>query len=179
MHVKSFQANQRNSNFLSLDHCLATKLYYESLVYQRLLGVTLLGVTTRSDTQEYTSKNTSSSFQLGILIKELQRHESVLLMCCDSPKVMGDRLGSIRWWDVMTGLSSCLNTHRGGVHRIKFAPVRIGDTSRGRIAALFNDHTFAVYDLVSPLTLSLESNPADLVLKFANSSVLRESHLAN
>jgi hypothetical protein len=62
---------------------------------------------------------------------------------------MGDRLGSIRWWDVTTGLSSFFNTHRGGVRRIKFAPVRIRDSSRGRIAVLFNDHSFAVYDLVS------------------------------
>ena len=62
---------------------------------------------------------------------------------------MGDRTGSIRWWDVVTGLSSSFNTHRGGVRRIKFAPVRIGDPTRGRIAVLFNDHSFAVYDLVS------------------------------
>jgi hypothetical protein len=87
---------------------------------------------------------------------------------------MGDRLGSIRWWDVTTGLSSFFNTHRGGVRRIKFAPVRIGDSSRGRIAVLFNDHSFAVYDLdtqdplanalVQPqlggiLVLELEWNP--------------------
>ncbi|BFI33782.1 hypothetical protein AXG93_59s1230 [Marchantia polymorpha subsp. ruderalis] len=61
--------------------------------------------------------------------------------------VMGDRMGNIRWWDVTSGLSSLFNTHRGGVRRIKFAPVTLGDPSRGRIAVLFNDHTFAVYDL--------------------------------
>ncbi|XP_024388450.1 uncharacterized protein [Physcomitrium patens] len=71
--------------------------------------------------------------------------------------VMGDRTGSIRWWDVVTGLSSSFSTHRGGVRRIKFAPVRIGDPTRGRIAVLFNDHSFAVYDLDThdPLTHSL------------------------
>ncbi|KAL2631416.1 hypothetical protein R1flu_016102 [Riccia fluitans] len=61
--------------------------------------------------------------------------------------VMGDRLGNIRWWDVSSGHSSLFNTHRGGVRRIKFAPVTLGDLSRGRIAVLFNDHTFAVYEL--------------------------------
>jgi len=64
-------------------------------------------------------------------------------------QVMGDRTGSIRWWDVVTGLSSSFSTRRGPVRRIKFAPVRIGDSTRGRIAVLFNDHSFAVYDLVS------------------------------
>ncbi|CAM6125774.1 unnamed protein product [Calypogeia fissa] len=61
--------------------------------------------------------------------------------------VMGDRIGNIRWWDVTSGLSSLFNTHHGGIRRIKFAPVTLGDPSRGRIAVLFNDHTFAVYDL--------------------------------
>lgn len=64
-------------------------------------------------------------------------------------QVMGDRTGSIRWWDVLTGLSSSFSTRRGAIRRIKFAPVRFGDTTRGRIAVLFNDHSFAVYDLVS------------------------------
>lgn len=61
--------------------------------------------------------------------------------------VMGDRSGNIRWWDVTSGLSSTFNSHRGGVRRIKFAPVVAGDQTRGRVAVLFNDHTFAVYDL--------------------------------
>ncbi|KAL3689312.1 hypothetical protein R1sor_015621 [Riccia sorocarpa] len=61
--------------------------------------------------------------------------------------VMGDRMGNIRWWDVSSGHSSLFNTHRGGVRRIKFAPVTLGDPSRGRIAVLFSDHTFAVYEL--------------------------------
>ncbi|KAH7442491.1 hypothetical protein KP509_03G091500 [Ceratopteris richardii] len=61
--------------------------------------------------------------------------------------VMGDRSGNIRWWDVSSGLSSTFNSHRGGVRRIKFAPVAVGDQTRGRVAALFNDHTFGIYDL--------------------------------
>ncbi|GMH27310.1 hypothetical protein Nepgr_029153 [Nepenthes gracilis] len=63
--------------------------------------------------------------------------------------VMGDRSGSIRWWDVMTGHSSSFNTHREGIRRIKFSPVVPGDQSRGRIAVLFYDNTFSIYDLDS------------------------------
>ncbi|KAJ7557212.1 hypothetical protein O6H91_05G117000 [Diphasiastrum complanatum] len=61
--------------------------------------------------------------------------------------VMGDRLGNLRWWDVTTGFSSWFNTHKGGIRRIKFAPVCGGDEIRGRIAVLFNDNTFVIYDL--------------------------------
>ncbi|XP_078428005.1 transducin family protein / WD-40 repeat family protein isoform X2 [Wolffia australiana] len=61
--------------------------------------------------------------------------------------VMGDRSGNIRWWDVKTGFSSSFNTYREGIRRIKFSPVVSGDRSRGRIAVLFNDNTFSVYDL--------------------------------
>lgn len=64
--------------------------------------------------------------------------------------VMGDRSGNIRWWDVTTGHTSSFNTHREGIRRIKFSPVVIGDRSRGRIAVLFYDNTFSVYDLDSP-----------------------------
>lgn len=64
--------------------------------------------------------------------------------------VMGDRSGNIRWWDVTTGHSSSFNTHREGIRRIKFSPVVAGDRSRGRVAVLFYDNTFAVYDLDSP-----------------------------
>lgn len=62
---------------------------------------------------------------------------------------MGDRSGNIRWWDVTTGQSSSFNTHREGIRRIKFSPVVTGDHSRGRIAVLFYDNTFTVFDLVS------------------------------
>lgn len=62
---------------------------------------------------------------------------------------MGDRSGNIRWWDVTTGQSSSFNTHREGIRRIKFSPVVPGDRSRGRIAVLFYDNTFSVFDLVS------------------------------
>lgn len=62
---------------------------------------------------------------------------------------MGDRLGNIRWWDVTTGLSSSFNTHREGIRRIKFSPVVSGDRTRGRIAVLFYDNTFSIFDLVS------------------------------
>ncbi|XAR66876.1 hypothetical protein NMG60_11013245 [Bertholletia excelsa] len=64
--------------------------------------------------------------------------------------VMGDRSGNIRWWDVTTGQSSSFNTHREGIRRIKFSPVVLGDRSRGRIAVLFHDNTFSVFDLDSP-----------------------------
>ncbi|OMO81166.1 hypothetical protein CCACVL1_12565 [Corchorus capsularis] len=64
--------------------------------------------------------------------------------------VMGDRSGNIRWWDVTTGHSSSFNTHREGIRRIKFSPVVAGDRSRGRIAVLFYDNTFSVFDLDSP-----------------------------
>ncbi|PWA58946.1 transducin family protein / WD-40 repeat family protein [Artemisia annua] len=64
--------------------------------------------------------------------------------------VMGDRSGNIRWWDVTSGQSSSFNTHREGIRRIKFSPVVPGDRSRGRIAVLFNDNTFSVFDLDSP-----------------------------
>lgn len=64
--------------------------------------------------------------------------------------VMGDRSGNLRWWDVTTGHSSSFNTHRDGIRRIKFSPVVVGDRSRGRIAVLFYDNTFAIYDLDSP-----------------------------
>ncbi|KAM0041104.1 putative transcription factor WD40-like family [Helianthus debilis subsp. tardiflorus] len=63
--------------------------------------------------------------------------------------VMGDRLGNVRWWDVTTGQSSSFSTHREGIRRIKFSPVVPGDRSLGRIAVLFNDNTFSVFDLVS------------------------------
>lgn len=66
----------------------------------------------------------------------------------DFYQVMGDRSGNIRWWDVTTGHSSSFNTHREGIRRIKFSPVVAGDRSRGRIAVLFYDNTFSVYDLV-------------------------------
>lgn len=62
---------------------------------------------------------------------------------------MGDRSGNIRWWDVTTGQSSSFNTHREGIRRIKFSPVVAGDRSRGRIAVLFYDNTFSIFDLVS------------------------------
>ncbi|KAK6248375.1 hypothetical protein QUC31_019940 [Theobroma cacao] len=64
--------------------------------------------------------------------------------------VMGDRSGNIRWWDVTSGHSSSFNTHREGIRRIKFSPVVAGDRSRGRIAVLFYDNTFSVFDLDSP-----------------------------
>ncbi|PON63191.1 Guanine nucleotide-binding protein, beta subunit [Parasponia andersonii] len=64
--------------------------------------------------------------------------------------VMGDRSGNIRWWDVTTGQSSSFNTHREGIRRIKFSPVVSGDRTRGRIAVLFYDNTFSVFDLDSP-----------------------------
>ena len=67
---------------------------------------------------------------------------------------MGDRSGNIRWWDVTTGHTSSFNTHREGIRRIKFSPVVIGDRSRGRIAVLFYDNTFSVYDLVSRVDAS-------------------------
>jgi WD40 repeat protein len=62
---------------------------------------------------------------------------------------MGDRSGNIRWWDVTSGLSSSFSTHREGIRRIKFSPVVHGDRSRGRIAVLFYDNTFSIFDLVS------------------------------
>lgn len=62
---------------------------------------------------------------------------------------MGDRSGNIRWWDVTTGYSSSFYTHREGIRRIKFSPVVAGDRSRGRVAVLFYDNTFSVFDLVS------------------------------
>ncbi|XP_028548935.1 WD repeat-containing protein 11-like [Dendrobium catenatum] len=83
--------------------------------------------------------------------------------------VMGDRLGNIRWWDVTTGLSSSFNTHREGIRRIKFSPVVPGDSSRGRIAVLFYDNTFSVFDLdtADPLAYSLlqPQSPGTLVLE--------------
>ncbi|XVE54449.1 hypothetical protein DITRI_Ditri03aG0082400 [Diplodiscus trichospermus] len=68
--------------------------------------------------------------------------------------VMGDRSGNIRWWDVTTGHSSSFNTHREGIRRIKFSPVVAGDRSRGRIAVLFHDNTFSLFDLDSPEPLA-------------------------
>ncbi|KAL4304588.1 hypothetical protein GQ457_10G016450 [Hibiscus cannabinus] len=68
--------------------------------------------------------------------------------------VMGDRAGYIRWWDVTTGSSSSFNTHREGIRRIKFSPVVAGDYSRGRVAVLFYDNTFSVFDLDSPEPLA-------------------------
>ncbi|XP_052199834.1 uncharacterized protein LOC127806520 isoform X2 [Diospyros lotus] len=83
--------------------------------------------------------------------------------------VMGDRSGNIRWWDVTSGQSSSFNTHREGIRRIKFSPVVLGDRSRGRIAVLFYDNTFAVFDLDSqdPLANSLlqPQFPGTLVLE--------------
>nr|GEX29993.1 hypothetical protein [Tanacetum cinerariifolium] len=71
--------------------------------------------------------------------------------------VMGDRLGNVRWWDVISGQSSSFNTHREGIRRIRFSPVVSGDRSLGRIAVLFNDNTFSVFDLTQyPGTLVLE-----------------------
>lgn len=79
-----------------------------------------------------------------------------MIECMKSCQVMGDRLGNIRWWDVTTGLSSWFSTHQGGVRRIKFAPVSHADHSRGRIAVLFNEHNFAIYDLVSGLSTCMK-----------------------
>lgn len=83
--------------------------------------------------------------------------------------VMGDRLGNIRWWDVTTGLSSSFNTHREGIRRIKFSPVVSGDSSRGRIAVLFYDNTFSIFDLDTPDPLSnallQPQSPGTLVLE--------------
>ncbi|KAL6585966.1 hypothetical protein OROMI_002610 [Orobanche minor] len=83
--------------------------------------------------------------------------------------VMGDRSGSIRWWDVTTGQSSSFNTRRDGIRRIKFSPVVPGDPSRGRIAVLFYDNTCSVFDLDSsdPLANSLlqPQFPGTLVLE--------------
>ncbi|KAK1265665.1 hypothetical protein QJS04_geneDACA016164 [Acorus gramineus] len=83
--------------------------------------------------------------------------------------VMGDRSGNIRWWDVTSGYSSSFNTHKEGIRRIKFSPVVVGDRSRGRIAVLFYDNTFSIYDLDSqdPLANSLlqPQLPGTLVLE--------------
>ncbi|XP_071693152.1 uncharacterized protein [Rutidosis leptorrhynchoides] len=83
--------------------------------------------------------------------------------------VMGDRLGNVRWWDVTNGQSSSFSTHREGIRRIKFSPVVPGDRSLGRIAVLFNDNTFSVFDLDSqdPLANSLLQTqyPGTLVLE--------------
>ncbi|XP_021634010.1 WD repeat-containing protein 11 isoform X3 [Manihot esculenta] len=83
--------------------------------------------------------------------------------------VMGDRSGNIRWWDVTTGYSSSFNTHREGIRRIKFSPIVPGDRSRGRIAVLFYDNTFSVFDLDSqdPLANSVlqPQFPGTLVLE--------------
>ncbi|XP_068653674.1 uncharacterized protein [Aristolochia californica] len=83
--------------------------------------------------------------------------------------VMGDRSGNIRWWDVITGFSSSFNTHRDGIRRIKFSPVVSGDHSRGRIAVLFVDNTFSIFDLDSqdPLANALlqPQLPGTLVLE--------------
>ncbi|KAG2407955.1 uncharacterized protein HKW66_Vig0027770 [Vigna angularis] len=75
----------------------------------------------------------------------------ITAMAYRSPHVvMGDRTGNIRWWDVVTGHSSAFNTHREGIRRIRFSPFVPGDQSRGRIAVLFYDNTFSVFDLDSP-----------------------------
>ncbi|ONK76641.1 uncharacterized protein A4U43_C03F30450 [Asparagus officinalis] len=83
--------------------------------------------------------------------------------------VMGDRSGNIRWWDVITGLSSSFSTHREGIRRIKFSPVVPGDRSRGRIAVLFYDNTFSIFDLdtADPLANALlqPQSPGTLVLE--------------
>ncbi|XP_058074403.1 uncharacterized protein LOC131223110 isoform X2 [Magnolia sinica] len=83
--------------------------------------------------------------------------------------VMGDRSGNIRWWDVTTGFSSSFNTHREGIRRIKFSPVVPGDRSRGRIAVLFYDNTFSIFDLDTqdPLANALlqPQSPGTLVLE--------------
>ncbi|KAG2648386.1 WD repeat-containing protein 11-like [Panicum virgatum] len=83
--------------------------------------------------------------------------------------VMGDRSGNIRWWDVTTGLSSSFSTHREGIRRIKFSPVVHGDRSRGRIAVLFYDNTFSIFDLDSPDPLAnallQPQSPGTLVLE--------------
>ncbi|RLM80940.1 hypothetical protein C2845_PM12G02080 [Panicum miliaceum] len=83
--------------------------------------------------------------------------------------VMGDQSGNIRWWDVTTGLSSSFSTHREGIRRIKFSPVVHGDRSRGRIAVLFYDNTFSIFDLDSPDPLAnallQPQSPGTLVLE--------------
>ncbi|KAL6006260.1 hypothetical protein ACLOJK_040306 [Asimina triloba] len=83
--------------------------------------------------------------------------------------VMGDRSGNVRWWDVTTGLSSSFNTHKEGIRRIKFSPVVPGDSSRGRIAVLFYDNTFSIFDLDTqdPLANALlqPQSPGTLVLE--------------
>lgn len=93
-------------------------------------------------------------------------------------QVMGDRSGNIRWWDVTTGQSSSFNTHREGIRRIKFSPVVPGDRSRGRIAVLFYDNTFSVFDLVSekfPLLISL--NVPQYFVRFCPPFIWKLRHL--
>ncbi|XVF33648.1 hypothetical protein REPUB_Repub17cG0185900 [Reevesia pubescens] len=79
---------------------------------------------------------------------------NILPIVAMASQVMGDRSGNIRWWDVTTGHSSSFNTHREGIRRIKFSPIVAGDHSRGRIAVLFYDNTFSVFDLDSPDALA-------------------------
>ncbi|CAD5319586.1 unnamed protein product [Arabidopsis thaliana] len=83
--------------------------------------------------------------------------------------VIGDKLGNIRWWDVVSGNSSSFNTCKEGIKKIKFSPVFSGDISRGRITVLFYDNTFSIYDLDSPdplaISLMRPQIPGTLILE--------------
>ncbi|KAL9300785.1 putative transcription factor WD40-like family [Arabidopsis thaliana] len=83
--------------------------------------------------------------------------------------VTGDKLGNIRWWDVVSGNSSSFNTCKEGIKNIKFSPVFSGDISRGRITVLFYDNTFSIYDLDSPdplaISLMRPQIPGTLILE--------------
>ncbi|KAL9842100.1 putative transcription factor WD40-like family [Arabidopsis thaliana] len=83
--------------------------------------------------------------------------------------VTGDKLGNIRWWDVVSGNSSSFNTCKEGIKKIKFSPVFSGDISRGRITVLFYDNTFSIYDLDSPdplaISLMRPQIPGTLILE--------------
>ncbi|XP_010533145.1 PREDICTED: WD repeat-containing protein 11 [Tarenaya hassleriana] len=84
--------------------------------------------------------------------------------------VTGDKLGTIRWWDVTTGNSSAFNTYREGIRNIKFLPFVAEDGSRGRVSVLFDDNSFCILDLDSPdpsaISVLQPQFPDTLVLQF-------------
>ncbi|CAI5523321.1 unnamed protein product [Closterium sp. Naga37s-1] len=72
----------------------------------------------------------------------------VTAMAYRTPVVaLGDKAGVLRWWDVASGAAGTHALNRGAIRRLRFAPTLVNSSSCGRIAVMFNDYTFALFDL--------------------------------
>ncbi|GJP41231.1 hypothetical protein CLOM_g900 [Closterium sp. NIES-68] len=72
----------------------------------------------------------------------------VTAMAYRTPVVaLGDKAGVLRWWDVVSGAAGTHALNRGAIRRLRFAPTLVSSSSCGRIAVMFHDYSFALFDL--------------------------------